>query len=101
MRISDWSSDVCSSDLIALQLMKRPSSDEEFLTVPILVDFASIRPGDQPVHRALRSAPVNSLTNSSTYATSANFNVSLANGQVFNVNEIGRGSCRARVCQYV
>src|SRR3546814_5459695 len=32
------------------------------------------------------SAPVNSLTNSSTYATSANFNVSLANGQVFNVN---------------
>src|SRR3546814_20829307 len=40
---------------IALQLMKRPSSDEEFLTVPILVDFASIRPGDQPVHRALRS----------------------------------------------
>src|SRR3546814_15582660 len=26
---------------IALQLMKRPSSDEEFLTVPILVDFRS------------------------------------------------------------
>src|SRR3546814_6264351 len=51
MRISDWSSDVCSSDLAVSG-----------------------------------SAPVNSLTNSSTYATSANFNVSLANGQVFNVN---------------
>src|SRR3546814_18511140 len=44
---------------IALQLMKRPSSDEEFLTVPILVDFARIRPGAQTVHSALsRALPV-------------------------------------------
>src|SRR3546814_10883673 len=50
--------------------------------VTVRVDYTKVRDGNAAVSG---SAPVNSLTNSSTYATSANFNVSLANGQ-----EIGR-----------
>src|SRR3546814_4635198 len=77
MRISDWSSDVCSSDLDARVYLRPHELDEDCLRIAdTMVWFAawhvSLRDDD-----AVRSA-------------------------VVPVSEqIGRASCRDRVCQYV
>src|SRR3546814_3599177 len=68
MRISDWSSDVCSSDL------RRPPRGSR---------------------RARR------LTNSASAAGFACCNSSANPAASTFANEIGRASCRERVCQYV
>src|SRR3546814_7418692 len=60
MRISDWSSDVCSSDLQIVQLF---GGDAPAVIAP------------QPLPRLIE--------------------------QVTRAEEIGRASCRERVCQYV
>src|SRR3546814_9144267 len=71
MRISDWSSDVCSSDLL---------SPDTFTAVKVS--------GDSPVliDRYLRDAVEVDVD-------------ALCDGT--DVVEIGRASCRERVCQYV
>src|SRR3546814_1277042 len=66
MRISDWSSDVCSSDLIA-------QADHGGLVGDLLAV--------EPCAAALDQAPGFTLRGRKT--------------------EIGRASCRERVCQYV
>src|SRR3546814_10033962 len=83
MRISDWSSDVCSSDLMPLQvverhmrgLLDRPvemrAADER---AEIVVSGLVLRLEREPIERRLDAL-----------------------GHV----EIGRASCRERVCQYV
>src|SRR3546814_5712602 len=90
MRISDWSSDVCSSDLIALppgsvaevtlQDVSRadaPSTILARLTIPLEGRQVPV-PFDLKVDRA-----------------------QLQSGMRYSVREIGRASCRERVCQYV
>src|SRR3546814_2857206 len=86
MRISDWSPDVCSSDLLhrhvhdladllGVALRKRTAEDGEILAEDedqSAVDRA--RPGHHPVAGYLR---------------------------LFHAEEIGRASCRDRVCQSV
>src|SRR3546814_9583681 len=69
MRISDWSSDVCSSDLV------QRAEELVALLAPLLVDRHLLRQ-DQAVGLA----------------------VDLEDLQA---EEIGRASCRERVCQYV
>src|SRR3546814_10110227 len=77
MRISDWSSDVCSSDLQA-----------EHLTNRLRADPAAFHPGvrdrliedRQPVARRTFGG---------------------AGDQRQRFGQIGRASCRERVCQYV
>src|SRR3546814_6561553 len=71
MRISDWSSDVCSSDL-----------------VPI----AAVRPNPRQPRAHFDQESLAGLT-----ASIAEIGVL----QPVLVREIGRASCRARVCQYV
>ena len=51
--------------------------------VTVRVDYTKVRDGNAAVSG---SASVTALTNSGTYAASANFNVSLAAGQTFSVN---------------
>src|SRR3546814_1239189 len=90
MRISDWSSDVCSSDLRVVgrgQFFQRPDQgfDDEAPAVAaevatgvgpgVVVDRAGVRRGGM-VRIAHLSIP-------------------------FATAEIGRASCRERVCQYV
>src|SRR3546814_10061388 len=71
MRISDWSSDVCSSDLFEVELQKQYFFvNAEEMKVSVSVDNTRGR------------FPINSIT-------------------VALVEEIGRASCRERVCQYV
>src|SRR3546814_6265145 len=77
MRISDWSSDVCSSDLRMLNssfhLRSSFRATHQSSSVPISVALLWSQTG--------KSAP--------------------KGPPPFSVSEIGRASCRERVCQYV
>src|SRR3546814_2166117 len=70
MRISDWSSDVCSSDL-----EPRGRERDRLAVEAAVVDHA--RSHARAVH------------------------VGEASGAVLQAGQIGRASCRERVCQYV
>src|SRR3546814_3591849 len=83
MRISDWSSDVCSSDLNATPLGIRHARDaatglaslRRYFTEQF--DAGRIRESDSALGRLMNHSENGALT------------------------EIGRASCRERVCQYV
>src|SRR3546814_10159120 len=90
MRISDWSSDVCSSDLNSSAESidaARPKDSEELSAIASTHDAAVVtalspraahrRPGI-PVRQDSQELPLQE-----------------------HVSEIGRASCRDRVCQYV
>src|SRR3546814_1805497 len=81
MRISDWSSDVCSSDLFALYLKKRNVTGETTAPVSTPVSARALveMTAWMAAHRHGDQAPM----------------------QVNEAEEIGRASCRERVCQYV
>src|SRR3546814_9555338 len=91
MRISDWSSDVCSSDLIDRKLLYdffRSWAVKGFF----LAFMISIVPGNW---RNVVSAPAGEIL-----ANPVNLSLWLI-GAMFLVDEIGSASCRERVCQYV
>src|SRR3546814_1063955 len=81
MRISDWSSDVCSSDLAG-----RLMADEE----------PRIRALRDRLLAGLQRIPDLYVNGSMTQRVAHNLNVSVA-----HIEEIGRASWRERVCQYV
>src|SRR3546814_10276687 len=86
MRISDWSSDVCSSDL-------EKFSGKRW-TIPAKV-YA--RPLELFVGRKLSRDDFLTELDALGYRRE-----SVANGPgAASVNEIGRASCRERVCEYV
>src|SRR3546814_18961629 len=74
MRISDWSSDVCSSDLPRLLVLDEPTDG----LAPVVV---------RQVEALL-----------ATLAAEGDVAILLIEQ---NIAEIGRASCRERVCQYV
>src|SRR3546814_4275954 len=82
MRISDWSSDVCSSDLLDAGILKTSPFDE--LPAP-------------------PSAPAAPASSTVVRPTAARNGPSSALHQLFAeiLTKIGRASCRERVCQYV
>src|SRR3546814_9682442 len=75
MRISDWSSDVCSSDLSAIRPKNAIAVSEKLGKARLI----GIRP-------ATSQAPQNSATEATRH---------------HSMLQIGRASCRERVCQYV
>src|SRR3546814_9492162 len=79
MRISDWSSDVCSSDL-----------DEETLSLPRLTRQGGKTTGG--------GSMIGRVWNSGAEATPARAALSPFPDAC---GKIGRASCRERVCQYV
>src|SRR3546814_5257460 len=84
MRISDWSSDVCSSDLPAtagIAAIQDNLFDPPFLLPPLLGE-----------RQRILEFLENDLDNALQFAL-------LLRGEM--VQEIGRASCRERVCQYV
>src|SRR3546814_3885133 len=83
MRISDWSSDVCSSDLVGSGNL-RPMPGLLFLPRRV---FAS---RDQLPRLIATPARLNQ----------ADFGIG-ADAQLLLPAKIGRASCRERVCQYV
>src|SRR3546814_5014831 len=102
MRISDWSSDVCSSDLRAiLQLLKKG----EYITfTPDGPRGPRMRAGTGIVAAArLAGVPVMPATYSVRRRRLARSWDRFLIAWPFNrgVIQIGRASCRERVCQYV
>src|SRR3546814_7600621 len=76
MRISDWSSDVCSSDLFAGLARRFDVIGTSAGGITVIDDFGHNPEKCAATLRTLKSSP----------------------GRVI---EIGRASCRERVCQYV
>src|SRR3546814_3453585 len=97
MRISDWSSDVCSSDLLALDVTDPASvraAAQAASDVTLLVNNAGISTGTDLVTGSLDNVRRELDTN--------------VLGGLVMIRElapalaaIGRASCRERVCQYV
>src|SRR3546814_7062048 len=87
MRISDWSSDVCSSDLVAMDISGLPT--RTWLD-PLLADadFAFFAEWMDMTHPDISTVEVPEFPEDVTMRRA-------------DEDEIGRASCRDRVCQYV
>src|SRR3546814_4673838 len=85
MRISDWSSDVCSSDLALLD------SPERALPVPQPLQLGLHAGADRIVGNVDRAEP-----RGDPFVQRI-----VVEAEQGDVTEIGRASCRERVCQYV
>src|SRR3546814_6782562 len=85
MRISDWSSDVCSSDLVAAALVFVALRDLVALDRPVVGDHELLAdPFPGLAMDLMQGEPMGA-----------------ARGRVEAHGKIGRASCRERVCQYV
>src|SRR3546814_2977922 len=101
MRISDWSSDVCSSDLLASvhfdrALRSKPEDPRAYNALGILRDQAGEHAAAQILYRqALERDPAN-------FSVRNNLGLSLAlDGKRDEaIEETGRASCRERLCTY-
>src|SRR3546814_2164248 len=101
MRISDWSSDVCSSDL--QELLR----SEAFAVVALSIDEARMEVPVSFVRRlGLKSLSVYHDFTGRMQEAFPLYGLPITylidqDGLVVGYIEIGRASCRARVCQYV
>src|SRR3546814_4936908 len=77
MRISDWSSDVCSSDLSGARIITR-------MAPKMPKGLLRLSPKNRPKLASMGIAPA-----------------MVAVIVIVRVSQIGRASCRERVCQYV
>src|SRR3546814_18077491 len=99
MRISDWSSDVCSSDLDAGEV-----GVEDRLPVLVLHPHQQVVAGDAGVvdqdrdRAELLADRIDQRLDGAGFVDVEPAAVAAGRGQAL---EIGRASCRARVCQYV
>src|SRR3546814_8359195 len=97
MRISDWSSDVCSSDLFALSIVDqrhrglRHSRQQRYFSWVI--------------HAQLENSRQVTVVQTQDRQRHANIVIQISLGRQAALfaqgPEIGRASCRERVCQYV
>src|SRR3546814_13950806 len=94
MRISDWSSDVCSSDLHRLAARFGVHDD---LGQDIMGDVLAALGIDDAEIAALAHHRAQILERD----VAAAFGVVETTVRIFLDDEIGRASCRERVCQYV
>src|SRR3546814_3872668 len=90
MRISDWSSDVCSSDLPREQTVKHVHVNEGGQAV--VADHFHQHTGDRENGKSVKQSDATGAAGTIAALPSSD---PLGNG------EIGRASCRERVCQYV
>src|SRR3546814_2154216 len=100
MRISDWSSDVCSSDLAAQRVDQKEAHDKATLAVvPDLADHHVIHALRLPWRRVECGQLARFLLHRRSRQraeTSAAHQIILD-----HLREIGRASCQERVFQYV
>src|SRR3546814_3576753 len=90
MRISDWSSDVCSSDLAAEQadFVVIPVAPRGLVVHSVLQTVKQVQQAGTPFAVILTQVPHQGGEGAEARAG-------------FAAKEIGRASCRERVCQYV
>src|SRR3546814_4901087 len=97
MRISDWSSDVCSSDLHYLRKVRRrghPVQGAPRAQEPDTTSTAQALSSVETLNTVTVVGTVDDLQSLDFYAPNSSF--------VLNRDEkIGRSSCRESVCQYV
>src|SRR3546814_9474410 len=101
LRISDWSSDVCSSDLVGSAIPVLPLLSEAGRTagkkaVEAVVNFILSKLGGSESEAAMAMQTAQKAIESNTEVTLKALEVTEA-----LIKEIGRASCRERVCQYV
>src|SRR3546814_13453969 len=126
MRISDWSSDVCSSDLVAIdgqtvnvQRQTEAVYDEVTTSLPALVSVtAGVVEPRYPSFKgimAAKSKPVEEVTVADLGLDASQVGTAGAGqeivavedapereaGEIIEDDEIGRASCREGVCPYV
>src|SRR3546814_16352700 len=101
MRISDWSSDVCSSDLVMdLSTGKNIHETREWI-----IRNSPVPIGTVPIYQALEK--VDGKAEDLTWEIFRDTLIEQAEQGVdyfpihAGVRQIGRASCRDRVCQYV
>src|SRR3546814_14277585 len=92
MRISDWSSDVCSSDLQVVLVGAEPVEDVD------PVRRRDLKPSDDVGERAVEARSVREIVVIAVAHALAQESFDLA---AVEAVEIGRASGRARVCKYV
>src|SRR3546814_17684989 len=98
MRISDWSSDVCSSDLLkgaGVDVLEGTSPQEVVGRVYGLLNSALDSKTYQDTYQAFMKGRENRHVSSKLEMADARIPV------LSKVQEIGRASCREGVCQYV
>src|SRR3546814_15855114 len=111
MRISDWSSDVCSSDLSGAFHVAKPSDllPELQGRLPIRVELGALSEEDfvRILSETKAGLPEQYAALLGTEGVTLNFSddaiarVAKLAAEVNEKVEIGRASCRERVCQYV
>src|SRR3546814_18803140 len=95
MRISDWSSDVCSSDLIGFVMQ---SVDRAAVVVVAHTALETrVRAGARIVHRLAQRFDRERFRRQRETRHAGGAQPPLTGG----TTETGRASCRERVCQYV
>src|SRR3546814_20273595 len=87
MRISDWSSDVCSSDLLAVPVGTRMARVRVAHPLPLP------RPRDEELAGRVRRVPVAPPESVAPQGVAA--------GTHGGRSQLGSASCRERVCKYV
>src|SRR3546814_17134605 len=102
MRISDWSSDVCSSDLLAV-VQRLGDSGGEVEPRHLLVTDLGVQAHEfGPLERAAERDGVAERGQQDVAARLVRLRLDREADVVALVgDEIGRASCRERVCQYV
>src|SRR3546814_1601197 len=96
MRISDWSSDVCSSDLIGR------SNGTDVERARAATGIARLHRGLAVVHRNQRAQPRQpGQASRAGYGFVGSLHPRRRQGLFRQAHEIGRESIRERVCQYV
>src|SRR3546814_11625785 len=100
MRISDWSSDVCSSDLPDTRDTRTMCYT---LSTVLLQIFAQseIAPDPRAAAWVKLNGQLEQLLNSEVYPAEDDVHVGEIAMRALAKAEIGRASCRERVCQYV
>src|SRR3546814_8785274 len=99
MRISDWSSDVCSSDLLSFVRAQFPAFSE-----PSLKDWAFFENAGGSYACAPVVERLTRFYRETKVQPYGPFPASRRAGEEMDAaraRQIGRASCRARVCQYV
>src|SRR3546814_10610730 len=97
MRISDWSSDVCSSDLLSLMALILAAGLVVDDAIVVLENIARhIDDGMPPLKAAYVGTREVGFT-----LLSMNLSLVVVFVSILYMGEIGRASCRERVCQYV
>src|SRR3546814_1845005 len=108
MRISDWSSDVCSSDLREEKLQEVPiavtamdAKQIETRGIQNVGDLSALAPGLQ-ISKTASNSTISQITIRGLSQINPAIYWDPAVGvYVDGVYKIGRASCRERVCQYV